>query len=74
MLCIILWFIAVLLFLYSVSHLYVNLLFDALCCLVDFFFSKDSGLVLLLIRYLYLISEFILDLYVLCDGSLMSKN
>ena len=49
-------------------------LFDALCCLVDFFCSKDSGLVLLLIRHLYLISVVILDLYVFCDGALMSKK
>ena len=49
-------------------------LFDALCCLVGFICSKYSGLVLLLIRHLYLISEFILELFVCCDGALMSKK
>ena len=38
----------------SVCQLLVEVqLFDVLCCLVDFFCSKDSGLVLQLIRHLY---------------------
>ena len=42
--------------------------------LVDFVCFKDSVLVLLLIPHLYLISEFLVDLYVFYDGALVSKK
>ena len=42
--------------------------------LVDFVCLKDSVLVLLFIPHFYLISEFLVDFYVFCDGALMGKT